>query len=140
MEISSLSHLVRSMIPREHMASIYSQGSLDTSTCGIGPDSTDMVSKINGQGRPVECFKLDAWWRNHVFGVRRNRLTQTHPPLCCEGSGESWGEVCSDHKTLHLETLTSSLYCRVPSQSIVYQISCDVTVCCPDLSTHMLLS
>lgn len=31
------------------MAGIYSQGSLDTSTCGIGPDSTDTVSEIKGQ-------------------------------------------------------------------------------------------
>ena len=92
------------------------------------------------RGWPVGCFKLDAWWRNHIFGVRRNRLTQTHPPLWFEGSGESWGEVCSDHKTLDLETLTGSLYCWAPSQSIVYQISCGMTICCPDLATHMLLS
>ena len=58
MEISSLSHLVRSMIPREHMASIYTQGSLVTSTCGIGPDSTDTVSKISGQGVACWVFQI----------------------------------------------------------------------------------
>ena len=50
------------------------------------------------------------------------------------------GEVCSDSKTLDLEILTSSLYCRVLSQYIAYQISCDVIVYCPDQATHMLLS
>ena len=60
MEISSFNHLVRSMITGEHMAGICGQGILDTSTCGIGPDSTDMISEVSGQWEA--CWVLGIRW------------------------------------------------------------------------------
>ena len=146
MEISSFSHLVRSMITREHsmpwpqMAGIWGQGIPDTSTCGIGPDSTDMISEVNGQWEA--CWVLGTGWlvEKPCIWCQKNRLSQVHPSLWCEGSGEAWGEVSSESKTLDLETLTGHLYCWVPSQSIVYQMWCDMTVSCPDQASHMLVS
>ena len=59
MDVSSFSHLVWSMIAREHMAGIWNQGILDTSTCGIGLDFTDTVSEASG--RWVPHWLLGIW-------------------------------------------------------------------------------
>ena len=55
-EISSFNHLFRNLITQEHLAGVRSLGSLDTSTCGISTNSTDMVSKVNGHW--VACWVL----------------------------------------------------------------------------------
>ena len=65
--------------------------------------------------------------------------TQTHPSLWFDGSGEAWGVVSSESNPLDLETLTRSLCCQVPSQSIVYHMCCDVIIYCLDQATHMLI-
>ena len=48
--------------------------------------------------------------------------------------------MSSESKHVDLKTVTSSLYCWVPSQSIVYQMGCDMRILYPDQSTHMLVS
>ena len=125
------------MTTREHMAGIWSLGSLDTSTCGISTNSTDMVSKVNGHW--VACWVLGIGWLLEKLHIWCQEKTQTHPPLWFDGSGEAWGVVSSESKVLDLETLTRSLCCRVPSQSIVYQMGCDIIVYCLDQASHMLI-
>ena len=137
-EFSSFSHLVRSMITREHMAGLWSQGILDTSTLALALTPQVWYQKSVDSGRLVGCWELGSWCKNHLFSARKK--TQTHPLLWFEGSGEAWGEVTSQSKTLDLETLPSSLCCWVPSQSIVHQMGCDMTVYCPDQATHRLVS
>ena len=50
------------------------------------------------------------------------------------------GEVSIKSRTLYPETLTSYLFFGVLSESIMYQMSDDITVSCPDQATHMLVS
>ena len=59
------------------MSGIWSQDSLDPSTCGIGTNSTDMVSEVNGQRAARLVLGIGwCWWRNNIFGVRKKpRLT-----------------------------------------------------------------
>ena len=137
-EISSFSHLVRSMITREHMAGLWSQGILDTSTCGIGNDSTDMVSEVNWQWGTHCVLGIGwGWRRNHIFAVRKNpRLT-----LPCDLRAHMrLGELSSEGRTLHLETLISCLYFQGPSRIYSVSVGCDMTVSCPDPTTHTLVS
>ena len=76
MEISSFSLLVRNMITRVHMAGIWSQSSLDNSTCGIGINSTDMVSDVNWQWSAP--WLLDTGWlveNPRIWCQEKPRLT-----------------------------------------------------------------
>ena len=84
---------------------------------------------LTDSGLPLGCWKLDGWWKIHVFGVRKNPGS---PSLWFEASREAWGEVSRESETQDLETLTNFLYFRVPSQSIVYQMGCDIQVSIPD--------
>ena len=61
METTTFSYLVRSMSDSNHMGGIWSQESLDTSTCGMGTDSKDMVSEVEStdSGVPTGYRELD---------------------------------------------------------------------------------
>ena len=61
METTTFSYLVRSMSDSNHMGGIWSQESLDTSTCGMGTDSKDMVSEVKStdSGVPTGYRELD---------------------------------------------------------------------------------
>ena len=119
------------------MAGIWSQESLDTSTCGIGNDSTDMVSEVNWQWGTHWVLEIGwGWCRNHIFAVRKNpRLT-----LPCDLRAHMrLGELSSEGRTLHLETLISCLYFQPPSRIYSVSVGCDMAVSCPDPTTHMLV-
>ena len=87
-------------------------------------------------GRPVGCGKLDCCLKNHICGVRKK--TQTHSPLWLDGSGEA-EERRVWNQPLDLETLPSFLYYWILSQSIVYQMGCDIMAYSLDQATHMLI-
>ena len=87
-------------------------------------------------GRPVGCWEWVVVEKPHIWCQEK---PQTHPPLWFDGSGEAWGELSSESKSLDLETLNHSLYCRVPSQSIVYQMGCDIILYSLDQATYMLI-
>ena len=71
--------------------------------------------------------------RHHIFGVR---VTQTHSPL---GAGESLGKGSNENSTLHPETLTNYRYFQSSWQnSVIYQMSWDRAISCPNPATHML--
>ena len=138
METPPFSYLVRSMSDLNHMAGIWCQDTLDTSTCGIGNDSTDMVSEVNWQWGTHWVLEIGwGWCRNHIFAVRKNpRLT-----LPCDLRAHMrLGELSSESRTLHLETLISCLYFQPPSRIYSVSVGCDMAVSCPDPTTHTLVS
>ena len=85
-----------------------------------------MVSKVNGH-----------WAAGSTYLV--SGKTPDSPSSVIWSSGEAWGEVSSESKPLDLETLTRSLYCRVPSQSIEYHMGCDFIMYYLDQATQMLI-
>ena len=67
--------------------------------------------------------------KSTLFGFRKNPGS---PSLWFKASCEAWGEVSRESETQDLETLSNFLYFRVPCQSIVYQMGCDMAVSSPD--------
>lgn len=67
METPTFSYLVRSMSDSNHMAGIWCQESLDTSTGGIGTNSTDMVSESIDSGAPTGYPELDGFGAETIF-------------------------------------------------------------------------
>ena len=74
------------------MSGIWSQDSLDPSTCSIGTNSTDMVSEVNGQRAARLVLGIGwCWWRNNIFGVRKKpRLTVLYDLRAQVRLGEEW--------------------------------------------------
>ena len=127
----------RAWVTREHTADIWSQDNTDDSTCGVSTNSADTVSKVSWQWFTHWVFGI-RWclWRNHVFLVRKkNRLT-----LPCDSTAhmtlrERWVVIVGHYSQKLLPVIC---YFQVPSKSVACQMGCDLTVSCPDESTHML--
>ena len=90
------------------MTSIWSENSLDNSTCGIGTHSTDMVSEDNWQWSAPWLLGIE-WLVGKPY-IWCQEKTQTHPPMWFEGPCEAWGEVSRESETQDLDTVTSFLY------------------------------
>ena len=91
MEFLSFSHLVRSMTTWEHMAGIWSQGILDTSTLALAQTPQIWYQKSVDSGRPAGCWELDGWCKNHVFSARKKpRLTLSYDVRAQVRLGERW--------------------------------------------------
>lgn len=138
METPTFSYLVRSMSDSNCMTGIWCQQSLDTSTCGTGTNSTGTVSEVNWQWGAHWVSGIGwGWCRNHIFAVRKTpRLTLSSDLRAHMGLGE----LSSKSRTLHLETLTSYLYFQDPSRIYSVSVGCDMTLSCPDPTTHTLVS
>ena len=137
METPTFNYLVRCMWTSWLEIVLRSQESLDISTCGIGTDSTDTVSEVNRQWGAHLVLGIGCdWCRNHIFAVRKNpRLTLPYDLRAYMGLGE----VSSESRTLHSETLIIYLYFQAPSRINSVSMGCDLTVSCPDPTTQMLV-